>query len=45
MIFRSAQMAQFPLPSPQTLRDFYDIIVGRVNRVWRAASLAISFIA
>ena len=35
---RSAQMAlgrlQFPLPSPQTLRDFYDIIVGRVYRVW-----------
>ena len=36
---RSAQMAlgrlQFPLPSPQTLRDFYDIIVGQVYRVWR----------
>ena len=24
---------QFPLPSPQTLRDFYDMIVGRVYRV------------
>src|SRR5215471_6323987 len=38
MMSRSAQMAlgslQFPLPSPQTLRDFYDIIVGRVYRVW-----------
>jgi hypothetical protein len=48
MMSRSAQMAlgrlQLPLPSPQTLRDFYDIIVGRVYRVW-AALLAISFIA
>jgi hypothetical protein len=49
MMSRSAQMAlgracNFRC-STQTLRDFYDIIVGLVYRVWGAALLAISFIA